>query len=778
MSDEIKARRATAEITFDGVDVTETIKPYFISLTYTDNEEDGADDLQIELQDRGNDWLGNWLGSLTEAASTPDPEAKAKAEAEQAKEMEEQKALAKAGTYTVTAKSGLNIRSGPGTENKRLGAFEHGAAVEVKRIDNGWAQIEYSGTKAYVAANYLSKRSGSSGTNAKGGSTSSGPGQIVDAMFTAYGPFPDEGGPLGANGEELTPSDNTCAAPPSIPFGYLITVQGTGTSRDGQTYRVNDRGTAIQITKSGVYHFDILMSSKAEENEWGVRYGKATIRSGSSSSSSSKSSVHSLYSSNGDEDQSGESSNSSSAEKKDNSVGVPGVDVPGKLKIEAVIKRLNWTADGLEETLSCGTFELDDTEVQGPPMTVSIRATSLPFTSGMRQTEKTKTWEKCKLSEIAKKMASNAGLVLMFDSEKDPKYDSVEQYKMSDIEFLSSLCQRAGMALKASNKMLIIFEQAAYEKKTPILIIKPRGGLYTDFSLQRGTADTQCTACRVSYVLPSGKSIEGIAYSSDYDASQDHKQLEITAKVADSGEAKTLAEIELRRRNKYERTATFTLPGNPFIAAGEAVALTGWGQWDGKYIIKQAQHTIDNSGYITKITLRWALEIVVEVEGIKEKKKDGEYYSYKGGNYTLKVDKSAGDPDKSGTAAAFVKTAAKEVGYRESGVNNTKYGNNGKLWCAYFVSWCADQSGAPVPTTYGAVADFEKYFRAKGLYHSRSSGYIPKSGDIMIQGDKHIGIVEWANSSAVHTIEGNTSDKVKRMTRKYSEITGFCTPWE
>lgn len=100
----------------------------------------------------------------------------------------------------------------------------------------------------------------------------------VKAVFTAYYPADNamEGGFLDAQGNLLDPSKRTCAAPPSVAFGTKMTVQGTGTSLDGVTYTVNDRGGAIQI-ENGVYHFDLLMSSNEECNNWGVRYGTAIL---------------------------------------------------------------------------------------------------------------------------------------------------------------------------------------------------------------------------------------------------------------------------------------------------------------------------------------------------------------------------------------------------------------------------------------------------------------------------------------------------------------------
>ena len=95
----------------------------------------------------------------------------------------------------------------------------------------------------------------------------------------------------------------------------------------------------------------------------------------------------------------------------------------------------------------------------------------------------------------------------------------------------------------------------------------------------------------------------------DYnDKAKNNQQLEITAKVASVAEAKTKAEKYLRLHNKYAKTATFTLPGNLDIVAGVTAKLTGWGAWDGKYIVEQAAHSVGSSGYTTQVKLRKTLE--------------------------------------------------------------------------------------------------------------------------------------------------------------------------
>jgi cell wall-associated NlpC family hydrolase len=57
---------------------------------------------------------------------------------------------------------------------------------------------------------------------------------------------------------------------------WFLKIQGTGTSLDGMSYTVTDRGGAIKV-RGDVYQFDLLMSSKAECNNWGRKNGTAII---------------------------------------------------------------------------------------------------------------------------------------------------------------------------------------------------------------------------------------------------------------------------------------------------------------------------------------------------------------------------------------------------------------------------------------------------------------------------------------------------------------------
>ena len=279
------------------------------------------------------------------------------------------------------------------------------------------------------------------------------------------------------------------------------------------------------------------------------------------------------------------------------------------LKIRATITACNWHSDGKDEALDCGTFELDSVVASGPPGIITIKAIGLPYTSQIRQTKQSKGWEKYKLSGIANEMASKNGMAAQFLAKKDPEYKRVEQYRCSDIDFLQQLCHDAGLSLKCTDGKIVIFDQQEYEGKDAVWTTTLGDKSYIKYSHSLGQAGTQYASCRVSYVGPDGKAIEGIAYVKDYDAkSKTNQQLEVYAPVTSKAEAKELAAKKLRLYNKFERQMSFTFPGDPGKVAGLTFNAEGFGPWSGKYIVKQSKHTVSGSGgYTTQVIGRHTL---------------------------------------------------------------------------------------------------------------------------------------------------------------------------
>ena len=61
-----------------------------------------------------------------------------------------------AGAYaTVTAKSGLNVRKGPGTKYAKLNTLPKGTLVSIDSVKGNWAHITSPKPKGYMSLNYL-----------------------------------------------------------------------------------------------------------------------------------------------------------------------------------------------------------------------------------------------------------------------------------------------------------------------------------------------------------------------------------------------------------------------------------------------------------------------------------------------------------------------------------------------------------------------------------------------------------------------------------------------
>ncbi|WP_329544687.1 peptidoglycan-binding protein [Streptomyces sp. NBC_01356] len=149
------------------------------------------------------------------------------------------------------------------------------------------------------------------------------------------------------------------------------------------------------------------------------------------------------------------------------------------------------------------------------------------------------------------------------------------------------------------------------------------------------------------------------------------------------------------------------------------------------------------------------------------------------------------------TAAAMVKSASADVGYKEGANNDTKhgvwYGLNHNPWCDMAVSYWADKSGnADVVGKFAYCPSHVNFFKGKSRWHGKSEA--TKVGDIVFydwDGDgvaDHVGIVEKASAAgaSIYTIEGNTSsgaagsqsngDGCYRRTRSRSGVMGFGRP--
>lgn len=277
------------------------------------------------------------------------------------------------------------------------------------------------------------------------------------------------------------------------------------------------------------------------------------------------------------------------------------------MEIAAIIIQKNWYSDGKDRVLDCGTFQIDSIDGSGPPAKVTLKSGSIPYTSTIRTQKKTKAWEKIHLSAIANEIAKKNGLKCMFESAFNPFYTRKEQVQESDIKFLQRLCKSAGISLKVTAKMIVLFDAAAYEKKSAVRKIMRGTTDVLRYSFNTSFQDASYSSCHVTYTNPNSKTTYEATFKAPK-ASGSGQVLEINEKVSSNAEAKIIAEKRLREKNSQEYKASFNLVGDARLVAGITVTVEGYGAFDGKYIIETASHSVSSSGYKTDITLRRVLE--------------------------------------------------------------------------------------------------------------------------------------------------------------------------
>lgn len=132
----------------------------------------------------------------------------------------------------------------------------------------------------------------------------------------------------------------------------------------------------------------------------------------------------------------------------------------------------------------------------------------------------------------------------------------------------------------------------------------------------------------------------------------------------------------------------------------------------------------------------------------------------------------------------MISVAESNIGCNEKNGTHMKFINwyggfgRGTPWCAIFVSYCAAHSGTSTSNVpkYASCSAGRAWFQKHGRYKKKGT-YTPKRNDVVffLNGRSHTGIVEKVVGNTLYTIEGNTSDAVKRRTYSLnnSTISGY-----
>jgi phage protein D len=234
----------------------------------------------------------------------------------------------------------------------------------------------------------------------------------------------------------------------------------------------------------------------------------------------------------------------------------------------------------------------------------------------LQRGRKVRSFAKHKDSEIAQKLAQEAGLSAQV-KDSGVTHDYVIQSNQTDMEFLQERALRIGFEMKVQGKRLI-FQPVANDKSPDFVLtfgdslieFYPRlssVGQVGDISVQawdpkNKTAITgKASKSEVSPVMGGGKSGATLASSAFGQATG----LVTDIPVSSQGEADQISKALINAMSLAWIVGEGACVGRPDLTAGTVIKLDGLGRrFSGPYYVTAVSHRYNGEGYLTHFTVR------------------------------------------------------------------------------------------------------------------------------------------------------------------------------
>lgn len=234
-----------------------------------------------------------------------------------------------------------------------------------------------------------------------------------------------------------------------------------------------------------------------------------------------------------------------------------------------------------------GYVELAGLDSKGPPNVVTLTGISIPKGRGTKD-KRTKSYEKTSLKKISQLIAKRLKVKLLYKASESPAYDRVQQSKENDLVFLKRLCEEAGFVVKISPKSLTILDERDLESQPSKSKLKATDQKLLSFGFSE-TITEAYASCIVSYTDSKKKKTHKVKFAPKNGPKGDVLYVNEEFKTEAAG--LKIAKNKLREANKGLATATMQYMGLINLYAGDCVDISGYGAFDGKYLIT----TIDGS---------------------------------------------------------------------------------------------------------------------------------------------------------------------------------------
>lgn len=274
-----------------------------------------------------------------------------------------------------------------------------------------------------------------------------------------------------------------------------------------------------------------------------------------------------------------------------------------------------------EPLVNLGSFELDEIEwgwTQSGSV-VSLKALSTGLTKANR-TLKPKAYENTTLAEIVKRVAKRLHLSVTGTVAPIP-IKRVTQYQERDVEFLTRLAHEYHHSFKIVGKTLVFTTMKSLEERTPVAAIdlSEVKSLRLRDRISEAAAKVEVVGLNQQAKKPvkATKKRKSKRPTKKRAASSNADTLKIVTRAESQAQMNARAEAAMGE-NDEQQAGNITLIGNPKLVAGNTIWLTNMGMFSGKYLIKQARHSLSrSSGYTTELEIR-LLEFSEEMPNVSK----------------------------------------------------------------------------------------------------------------------------------------------------------------
>jgi uncharacterized protein len=248
--------------------------------------------------------------------------------------------------------------------------------------------------------------------------------------------------------------------------------------------------------------------------------------------------------------------------------------------------------------LDCGSFEIDQIQMSGPPDTVTIQGLAAGTKTGTR-TKLSKAHENKTLKQIAQSIAQKHKLNLQGDIASIV-LNRITQNNETDLHFLKRISYEYGYVFSIRNKIMTFMLIEKIEGYDVIQEIDKTDLL--SYSLTDKTLQTYSSAV-VKYHNPKTNSVSTFeakkiknADGVEFSVIDTENVLNIHTKAENNQQAELKANAALYRANSLQQEGNIDIIGNAYMVAGVNFDLTGLGKLSGKFHVMSSTHTIDRSG--------------------------------------------------------------------------------------------------------------------------------------------------------------------------------------